>query len=218
MKINYLVILGMIFVLSCEKSDDPSIIEPAAPNYYPITTGSYWVYDTYSIDSLGNETLYSENDTIRIIGDTTINEIIYKVVLGKEVTLPQKRLTTWFVRDSSEYIVDENGQIRFQSINLDDTLNVLAPDWAEGHFYWYYCHEEYSNVFSSSSMTFDSIINFKQTIIKEGDPESVVTTLDNLYAPNVGRVINQFGYLSGLDIMKQYFEARLVNYYIAQNP
>ena len=50
--------ISLLAFMACNKTDDNNpVIEKDPPNYFPMTTGSYWVYNTYKIDSMGNEEL-----------------------------------------------------------------------------------------------------------------------------------------------------------------
>lgn len=73
MKKIILPILGLLFLNACEKAN----VATVSPDYYPLSTGNYWVYDWEISDSLGNNTHYVKRDSFVIAGDTTINGIQY---------------------------------------------------------------------------------------------------------------------------------------------
>lgn len=111
-----------LFILSCKKDK----LEPApqAVNSYThvSTTGSYWVYDWYDVDSTGNETLWNTTwkDTIRIVGDTTINGKVFQHYKGKE----WNSLREYWTRDSSGYVVGINGKIAYSYISTPMLLST----------------------------------------------------------------------------------------------
>jgi hypothetical protein len=101
----------IIFAASCKKKEittTPVTIPPPAEYVYVTTPGSYWIYDWYQVDSLGNETMMNWKDTVRIEGDTTIDSKIYQVL---------KKTGTGFLevpsfqRDSLGWIVGTAGII-----------------------------------------------------------------------------------------------------------
>ena len=69
----------------------------------PLSTGSYWVYDVYIVDSTGNETKTDYSDSIIITKDTLIREYNYAVFEGiRYPTLGWR--TLMILRDSSGYL------------------------------------------------------------------------------------------------------------------
>ena len=69
-----LLALPMLFV-SCgsdDSSDAPADNDVSVTDFLPLTTGSYWVYDTNSSTQSGRDSLYIANDTI--IGGNTYDK------------------------------------------------------------------------------------------------------------------------------------------------
>lgn len=114
-KILAFTILSLI-ILSCKKDKvKPNEPQTTNPTYAHVsTTGSYWIYDWYNVDSTGNETIFPAwKDTIRIVGDTTINGKIYQHYKGKHLSSP----TEYYRRDSIGYIVNPNGGIVYSYVS-----------------------------------------------------------------------------------------------------
>ena len=208
-------ILFLLVLLACEKSNEPNQEkqEEEPLNYYPLTTGSYWVYDTYKIDSLGNETLKSENDTVAIIGDSLIRGNNYKVFYGKPYNLFNMKKIKYCRRDSSGYIVDGYGLVVFQNVNLNDT-SYFYPSWAKGKYFYHYFMEKYSGNYTTFST--DSVISKNQTIYKVDNGIKELCTLEKVYAPGIGLVQDQNGWMSEIDYDRAYYEIRLKDYLIKE--
>ena len=117
-----LLLLTLIF--SCNPDDeDPFPVEcnPAATSYYNFNTGTYWIYQWYQVDTLGNETIMENNiDTLRNVGDTLINGQTYVKQRGNYLS---SQVNDYFKRDSAGYLVNERGDILFSATNFVDILN-----------------------------------------------------------------------------------------------
>ncbi len=206
----------MLGLWACEKSSDdatPPVVKE--PNYFPLTTGSYWVYNTYRIDSLGNEELLRENDTTTVIGDTLINGNTFKIFYGSLYGSSIKR--EQYYRDSSDYIVSPYGTIVFSSVNFTDTLySGFDPDTDDPMIFKYTKMENYNSLVTIPAGEFDSILNCPITVHFLKNQNNLIGKNDYLYAPNVGRILHQYFYISQYEMRKEYQERRLVDYYIAK--
>lgn len=202
-------------IIACEKTpNEPASETKKDISYFPLSTGSYWVNNTYQIDSTENETLISENDTMRIIGDSVINGNTYKVFYGKETGIAQG-LVKRFFRDSSGCIVNNSGKIFFSINNFIDTLYSSFTTW-DSNVYMYSLMETYENEISLSSGVFDSILNWELTVERHGETKSLIRKNAYLFVPNVGKILCQYFYISTFERNKNYYEERLIDYYIAE--
>lgn len=219
MKVKFLIGGFLLFSLfACEK-DDNDAIEPSieTPNYFPKTTDSYWVYNTYEIDSLGNEVLISENDTVRVTGDTIINGFEYKVFLGKNY-FSSTVLSEKFYRDSAEFVISSDGSKVFSQENFTDTLfSEPIPNIQDTLFFRFSKMEIYLEELSLPMGIIDSLLNAKLTFIYWKSEEKLVANLNYLYAPNMGRIVRQYTYASGFYESRKYYEERLVDFYIEKD-
>jgi hypothetical protein len=207
--------MAMLLILfACEKKDNNASLKDSA-SYFPITQGSYWVYDTYKIDSAGNETVYSKNDTMRIIGDTTFeNGNDYSIMYGKYMLNTKKKKS--FYRDSSGYTINDKGNVVVYPKDYTSKFNLEYPVWSDSLIYYYNMLEDYLSTIKINVNTVDELLNFKLFIFRiADDKESEICTLNNLFAKDIGRVVHQITYLHGDETSKTYYEARLVDYYIA---
>lgn len=216
MKTRILVGMYLLVVLvACNKESNVTNPVIEEPTYYPLTTGSYWIYNTYKIDSLKNEELISENDTTAIIGDTIINGHQYKVFYGKRYGHMEIK-TEKYLRDSLGYIVNSNGKIVFCQTNFTDTLySVAIPNSLDTLYYEFTEMQSVVEEIILPSGAFDSIINNQLKFVFWKVPNKPTFDLDNLYAPNVGKIISQYGYAGALLDQKSYYEHRLIDYFIA---
>lgn len=206
-----------IFLMSafvaCEKKSDETNPNAEDLNYFPLSIGSYWIYDCFEMDSTGKETIVSRNDTIKITGDTLINGNEYSVFYGKEYAI-NSWIREFYYRDSLGYIVNEKGEIKFSSNNLIDTLYKLYPS-PDSIYFIYAKMETYPNEILLSAGRFNSILNYKTSVEQYNPDKRLIGKTDKLFAPKVGRILRQYFYVRLYDIEKRYYEERLVDYYIA---
>lgn len=216
MKIKLLLgLFLMVGMLSCEKSEkEPDTPEAKKADYFPLSTDSYWVYNTYKIDSLDNETLISENDTLTIIGDTTINGDLFSVFFGKRFGMSNNKYN-YYYRDSSGYIVTPSGKIIFSSNNFTDTLHsTYTPNADDPMLYWFIMMEEFDEEVTLPAGAFDSVLNMNQKIFYYNPSKEFLKNNKHLYAPNVGKILQQYFYVGGYINKKSYYEDRLIGYKI----
>lgn len=211
---------GFIVVMAiaaCEKNE-PEVIEPPVqePDYFPLTIGSYWVYNTYEIDSLGNETLISENDTIEIIDSTIINNKVYRTFYGKRYGTSSNKEEQYF-RDSNEYIVRESGTITFSQYNFTDTLSQTYINPSDPIYYWFSMMKEEVEEVQVPAGTYDSVLNCNLHFKYLKDSNNLTVDTKKLHAPNVGKVLKQYIYASKYEFDRTYLEERLVAYHIAED-
>jgi len=112
------VVFALLLVSACSKVEDEVIIHPEDPNstYFPMTIGSYWVYGEYVYDSTQAKPT-GNTDSTYIASDTSINGKKYFVF--RSSTSP---LWSLIMRDSSDYLVDNNGVVYFNSKAIGDTI------------------------------------------------------------------------------------------------
>ena len=126
----------LLFFFSCKKKDC-DLPEEAQFNqaYYPLTPGSYWIYQWYRVDTLGNEWIMENTvDTIRVLKDTLIDGNIYAKIRDYN-TVENSEPAIYFRRDSSGHLVDQRNNIFFSSGNFVDILHhVFSPGLFEINF------------------------------------------------------------------------------------
>ncbi len=121
-KIFFMSLIVMITILySCKKNKetDPVIVDPIAvyPNFSQLKVGNYWIYQQYSIDSIGVATPTSVFDSCYVEKDTVINSKTYfKMVKPRAHFVGEKDIS--FQRDSLECIVNLSGRVLLSSENF----------------------------------------------------------------------------------------------------
>jgi hypothetical protein len=108
---------AVLLLFSCKKEENTN--NNSSNFTLPSTIGSYWVYECNNRDTDGNITPMGITDTVRIIGDTVIGGENFVSYEGTIYGAPKSK---WFLRDSSGYIIDENGNIKYSTVNFTDTL------------------------------------------------------------------------------------------------
>lgn len=201
----------IIFIVSCEKQETININGIGQPSdtklYFPLTIGSYWVYQTF----IQNDSGFTSNgnlDSMFIEKDTVINSKLYV----KFNRIPPQFIPA-FRRDSLGYIVDEIGRIYFSINNFSDTLyssfdttsntplvsykmeskntliNVPAGSFnCYDYTGFYYSNPPYSDLFGSPRLTHD------------------------FYAPSIGLLEKVFFFSASPYVT----EKRLIRFHIAQ--
>jgi hypothetical protein len=114
----FLSVLFVLFITACAKKEPPFPQGEEKSQHLPNTVGSYWIYETFTIDSNNVEASTGIIDTITVIGDTLLNGYMYAIYKGTHYGTPS--LT--YKRDSSGYIVYSSGNIEYSYTNFTDTL------------------------------------------------------------------------------------------------
>lgn len=213
-----LICLGLVLAMfiSCDKDDDnDEIIENKnkEASYLPLEIGNYWIYQHYNIDSLGNETQVDRMDSVLISKDTMINDLQYYVLEGS--SFPTNN-GIWgpidFLRDSSGYVVNFQGKIRFSEDNFVDTLVFDNRIYGEDTVYTSsYKMENTAMQVSVPAGEFE-VLNFKGTLYTPHNHPRIANPryLNTYYSKNVGKVLSTYFYIHSLYIS----EKRLVRYYV----
>jgi hypothetical protein len=198
---------------SCKKENDPEIPNnpPATSSAYsfPLTDGSYWVYQQSQTDSAGNVTQVGTTDSVYVDGDTTIGANTYKKI--RTYLAPG---SGWFIhqplqlwRDSSGYIVDLNGDF-IEHTNFTDTLDSRS----EAGIYdsWYFMKHE-DSVVTVPAGTFTTI-DYEGHVYATmpGYPHPSPRYTHQLLADGIGKVVEVRYYFS----QPGYIQRRLISYHI----
>lgn len=201
-------------VLNSCKKEQLEIPTAEKPNncYSPNTNGSYWIYDWLKVDTNGVETTLPFKDTIRVIGDTTINGNVYTITRG---TSMDSNIRNFYNRDSSGYLVNSLGDIMYSYNNFTDTIQkrVYAELWDSSL-------KMYNNVqVSVPAGTFNSIEARRYHYYSNGAPANncgdPYFTLSTWFVQGVGKIKGTTAYINELMNCGFIMEQRLVEYYIA---
>lgn len=218
-KLLITALLPVALFVTCKKSETelppPPMPGDDSPSFsWDHTPGSYYVYQWYTIDSLGNETPYSAPDTNTVVGDTVINGNTYTTFYNDHIFL-QSQEVHW--RDSSGYIVDQNGNIHFSYTAFNDTVQDTDISG------WFTIHHILGASVSQISVPageFDVYQKRQALELGEGTPPVTCTEslgFDNYFDATTGiPVIQQTSFSGEYMVTCRYYERRLVEYYIAE--
>lgn len=215
----FLFSLLVFLIVSCEKTiptgggDTPLPTEEA--DYFPLSIGSYWVYEHIDIDPLGQEKVRSQTDSVIISKDTLINGAIYYVLEGTNYPFNGGK---WGVidilRDSAGYIVNPLGEVKLSSSNFTDTLHVKKEMHDGDLLYTLSYRMEKEDVPRLVPAGTFNVINYRGTVVSYQDREDIPNPryLNTLYAEGVGNVLKTYFYFSSPNIS----EKRLLRYNISE--
>lgn len=209
----FAIAFSLILIGSCQKDeiDDKPEETQKHIEHLPLKTGNYWIYEHYEIDSLGNEIKKSKIDSVIITGDTIINDKTYSVLKGTYVGSRFKILD--ILRDSSGYLVNDKGQIKFSEDNFEDTLLVYNSTVGDSTYATiYYKMEKQDSPITIPAGTFGDVLNYKGYIkfYRKGNP--FYRDKNKYYAKDIGVILDTY-YWTSQAYFKRY-ERRLVRYHI----
>jgi hypothetical protein len=209
----FLSALAML-VFSCNCNDDDTVIGPIEPvpatDYLPLNKGNYWIYQWYVIDTLGNESIYSNNlDSIYISGDTVINGNTYAIMEGKEFNSEIRR----FYRDSSGYMVSaESKTPLFTTTSTTEQLGVDSIPTETPPLVMLEANmQPPSPLVTVPAGSFkDCLSTVTYMTSFEADYPHGVRTFPYRYAKGVGRILHRIAFYSNAN----YYESRLVRHHV----
>ena len=212
------VIFGIVIIslLSCRKDPNINIQQPISEEKdtfnLVVKEGSWWKYDWYSVDSLGNETLTAEKDCLYVVGDTLINGNIYTHFTGDYHILSSY---DWFWRDSLHYIVNSNGQKLFSTVTAIDTLETISGTEDTKYIITDGIQNQMT-VPAGIFPVFDSQLHYRKTDNSPYTSCSPVWIKHTRFANGIGMISSQTGYITQIQLGCGYTESRLTDYHIAE--
>lgn len=209
-KTFFLGLLVLLFFACREEDPINPIIPEISSKYFPLTIGSYWVYNTYNVTSAENEVELARVDSVYISRDTIIRGNRYLIFEGTLHPSPYPNPgIIEMVRDSSGYFVNSNGRILFTEKNFTDILYSDVYLMGEDTIYTSsYKMERETAPKTVPAGTFN-VLNFKGEITLYATSPQMSVNSNTLYAENVGKIVETTVYTSGRII-----ESRLVRYHI----
>lgn len=210
-------IVPALFFVSCKKDEDeqpapnPGNGNPAASISYsfPLTDGSYWIYQEEQVDPLGNLVSSGAIDSTYVAGDTVIGANTYKKIINVQGSgshyLPQVQLQ--LLRDSAGYLVSAYGGF----LDYNNFTDTLAQGNLGGAVDYYYFMRHPDSTVVTSAGTF-------QTVDYEGHmystdpnyPHPSPRFIHQLYADGVGKILYTSYYYSS----PNYVQRRMLRYHI----
>lgn len=112
----------MLFTYACKEDEETPDPDPVVyDDYAMLKTGNYWIYEQFTVDSLGNATPLGIYDSCYIEKDTLINgKTYYKMFRPSYLGMPP---TILYLRDSLHYVVDYTGMKYFSSSDFSSVFN-----------------------------------------------------------------------------------------------
>jgi hypothetical protein len=206
------LIMAVSFMSSCKKEDDIK----TKIGYFPLSIGNYWIYQEFMIDTSGNEIANSKLDSVIIKRDTIINDKKYFVFEG--TNYPFTARGNWgivdILRDSSGYIVNQNGTVLFTRDNFTDTIAYHAvTDMENGDtlVLMTYQMDKMNKIITVPAGSFDAL-NYRGTVTTSMNTPGIKYPryLNIYYADGVGKILYTYFYVQSPTI----YEKRLVRYYV----
>jgi len=209
-KLFYLGLM-LTLVVSCKEKEDQTPVDPSVvSDYMPMKTGNYWVYAHYDIDSAGNVTSTGRTDSVTITRDSMINGKQYFVFEGTNYPYNANWGIVDILRDSSGYLVNGNGIIRFSENNFTDILSSKTEVIGNDTLYTLnYKMERPSGTITVPAGVFGAL-NCKGTVTTTQNIPGIPNPryLNTYYADNIGKIVETYFFLFHPVIS----EKRLVRY------
>jgi hypothetical protein len=199
--------LGVAVAFAGCKKEEQAGVDPFAVNdYMPGTTGSYWIYQEYRGDTLGNFTAYG-TDSAYITADTTIGGVRYVSFYGlplMDIGAFKDSAQQFFSPDGELLLADpeQTGVLLRDTIHLSSSEKIVTETFMEkdvaincpaGNFTAQQCKMRiaYSDVFAVNNRTY----------------------IAHSYVKNVGMVLHHAFYSTNPNMV---YECRLLRYHIQQ--
>jgi len=213
MKFPPLFFCTLVLLLSCRKdppflavSPDPAI--PVEANLVS-TPGSWWKYEWYTINSVGNVIPNGMTDSLYVAGDSVINGNTYIHYSGTYFGFP----TNYFRRDSSGCILNQSGVILY---NYNSSNAIYTLDMGDSHTWW-----NTVRLFQPLVVPAGAFYVYDRQVHHYNPDGTAYTPCDDewirheYYADGIGIIASQNAYVTELEVACVYREQRLVDYYIA---
>ncbi len=206
--------IAVVFT-ACRKSEDGPNPVPATKNYFPLAVGNYWVYENYQIYPDGNRVKKDEVDSLFISEITELNGKSYFHLKGTRYPVNNTISTIYYLRDSSDYLVNHIGVIEFSPDNFSDTLFAELVNQQEVDTFYYLSYQmvEEDVPVVVPAGAFD-VLNYRGTVYmpEHTDPDFRRRYINNYFAENMGKIFYEFMYLSGgLRIQKELIRFHIKN-------
>ncbi len=127
-----LLLASLLSLIACRKDDDAPPPPPvnaveSAYDYMPAESGSYWIYETYYVDSngIGEQGNFAGMraaiDSVYLAKDSVINGAQYHCLMKPE-SAGSASYMPLFYRDSGMYLVEPTGAILFSPSDTNRTF------------------------------------------------------------------------------------------------
>lgn len=202
-----LLLPTFILAIACSKDEQghktPVDNSIDASVYFPMNTGSYWVYDVFSIDTSGAETLIGV-DTVEVIGDT-----LYRNKTFKQISSRFPHYAPDWLADSNGVLIDSLGNRLFSPNQLGEIIDTgQMPKVTTNPIFSYKVRmSAETSIISVPAGSFDVLKQISEYTLEQENPKRK-RVLERTRAANVGIITTQ--YTSAYD--PNIYEKRLVKY------
>jgi hypothetical protein len=199
-KFIFILLIASLTIIACKKENNrlaAPIDTPQNPvnAFFPMVIGNYWVYEFSTKLQDGSIVGTPSIDTLKIVGDTLINDTKYLEFVTNKPT--QNR--HYFYRDSMAYIIDYQSRIILLP-EPDDTQYYFHYGFVQGdtaYSYW----EEFEGEFTVS-MDFGTFESIAQVVTHQAWPNYGGNTIkDTAYYSEIGPLTRSYAYLSGVKMV-----------------
>lgn len=187
-----------ITMYSCKK-DEVQVCDitegPAIKNndYFPVSVGSYWVYEFRTHQATGEISPNSSFDTLKVVGDTLLDGETYFVFNTDKPT----DNTVWYRRIDQGEVVSQTGALVCPPDNsytgiYNDHYDISGTDTVQ--YYW----EEYTGYEMVNTTFGPAYSSIQKTVYHELWPNYGGQTLaDTMYYSPIGILQRSYSYFSG---------------------
>ena len=204
MKKYFLPVLVIFLVFSCSrekyKEDDNLSVNNSAAAYLPMNVGNYWIYQAYTCNRQDKNCRPSYIDSVYITKDTTINRNTYYVFEGTRFGAPYKAV----LRDSSNFIVNEKGQIRFALDQWNEPLYThvqVSGDQLNDTLYTVEYHMEKPGKKVKTGVGTYNALLFKGMVYLKNNDTPYSKSMGNFYVRNIGLIKEESFYFGSGDLI-----------------
>lgn len=210
----------LLLTASCKteqiKIEEDDCIGPQCEIYeweMPSSVGSYWIYEWFLVDSLGNDSSIAIFDTVRVVGDTSAFGNVYSIYEGNHYGSYAHFRS--YLRDSSGYVVDLYGN---RTYALFPSGEILSHGYSQTYDYEVRM-SDHEIVKTVPAGVFESFAKELAWSNPDGSAFNVCGDLEfvesTFYHPTKGVIAKQLAYISEQQNFCRYREGRLIDYYIA---
>lgn len=196
-----LILLSCLFIITSCVEDDEAVTLPfdeglVVNAFFPLEIGNYWVFEFQTQLPDGSTTGNISIDSLIVVGDTLIDETLYYLLTT------QKPLsnTTWFLTDSSGYIMSKGGSVILPPVISETMYNEHYGMNLSDTTYYYFDQFPRNEAVSTNFGVIDVFTHEATHIVYPpiGDYNALV---DTSYYADFGPVQRSYAFGSGAKLV-----------------
>jgi hypothetical protein len=205
---SILTLVFLIFLGACQKEDNnqTNTAKETVNEYMPLAVGNYWVYQHSLCDSGEVNCEAVVTDTNKVIKDTMIRGHLYYRIDGWFL----QRKSTYFVRDSLDYLVDSSGTVIFTHTDTSSIFNqeIIKTDDGDTLYRWHYRLASELIGVEVAAGAFDCL-DMRGHFTRLKEEHKIDHNMHKYYAKDVGVVKQTNFFASNLKVVKQELKGNL---------